>query len=45
MYEYHIYNDKTSEEEIIFGYSLEDAFRRSKLDPSEWTVWLSEYVD
>jgi hypothetical protein len=45
MYEYHIYNVNTLEEKIIFGYYLADAFRRSKLDSSEWTVWLSEYID
>lgn len=45
MYEYHIYNDKTGEEKIIFGYRLGDAFRRANLESSEWTIWLTEYVD
>lgn len=45
MYEYHIYNENTKEEKIIFGYCPADAFRRSKLDSAEWTVWLTEYID
>ncbi len=45
MYEYHIYNEKTGKEEIIFGYHPGDAFRRANLDHSEWTIWLTKYVD
>ena len=45
MYEYHIYNENTLEEKIIFGHHPGDAFRRAKLESSEWTIWLTEYVD
>lgn len=46
MYEYTIYNPNTKEEEIIFGHSLEDAFRRyPELNPSEWICLMREYID
>lgn len=45
MYEYGIRNINTNEETIIFGYSIANAFGRTKLDRSEWEVWYSEYID
>lgn len=45
MYEYGITNKKTNENEIIFGRTLADAYRRAKLNPEEWTMWYREYID
>lgn len=45
MYEYFIINKKTGENGYIFGSSLENAFRRSKLNREEWTVEWSQYAD
>ena len=45
MWEYDITNKETNEREIISGYWLADAFRRSKLNPDEWVVMGSEYID
>lgn len=45
MYEYHIYNENTGKEEIIFGYHPGDAFRRANLESSEWIIRLAEYID
>lgn len=45
MYEYGIHNIITNEESIIFGYSIQNAFSRTTLNPNEWEVWYSEYID
>lgn len=45
MYEYLIENRFTAEQGVVYGYSVEDAFRRAKLNRAEWWVWNSEYVD
>lgn len=45
MYEYGIYNVTTNEENIIFGYSFENACRRANLNPQKWEVTYQEYVD
>lgn len=46
MWEFGIENVNTNEKNIIFGYSLADAFsRNSSLNREEWNVWYSEYVD
>lgn len=45
MYEIKISKPETGENKLIFGYSLSNAFRRAKLDSSEWEVLYMEYVD
>ena len=46
MYAFHIWNKTTNEQDIIFGYSWEDACRRCNLtDAENWTCLLSEYED
>lgn len=45
MYEFEIMNNSTKETDIIFGYSIADAYRRSKLNMVDWTVLHCEYVD
>jgi hypothetical protein len=45
MYEYRISKLATGEENFIFGYDLNNAYRRAKLNPSEWVVYGREYID
>lgn len=45
MREYGVMNNKTNEQIVIFGYSVDNAFLRSKKDKSEWTILWSEYID
>lgn len=45
MYEYGITNVATGEPNIIYGYSYRDACRRLSLNPTEWEIDYSEYVD
>lgn len=50
MNEYTIYNIYTKEEDILFGYSIVDAYRRrGKNREAEqgkgWVVLRSEYID
>lgn len=45
MYEYGIINIKTEETAVMFGRSIADAYRRSKLDKSIWYVEYAEYID
>lgn len=46
MWEFEIYNNKTGERDTIFGYSYDDALRRSKsIVPEEWNCIMSTYVD
>ena len=45
MYEFRISKLATGEENFIFGYSAENAFRRAKLNPAEWVVYGREYID
>lgn len=45
MYEYGIYNEKTGEQSVMFGRTIEDARRRSGKSVEDWTVYYSEYVD
>lgn len=45
MMEYGIINNVTKEENIIFGYNVADAFRRSKLNSSEWSISYAEFID
>ena len=46
MYEFRIWNVVTLEDDFIFGYSEEDAFRRHpQFANGEWFVYQREYVD
>lgn len=47
MWCYEIWNAKTGEELMIFGYSLRDAFRREGLDFNDdnWRVFTQVYED
>ena len=45
MYEYEILNKETEEIEFMWGYSIEDAFRRRGFNRDEWKVISSEYID
>ena len=46
MYEYEIYNKTTDKTDFIYGYFVDDAFRRNPdLNPAEWVVILANYVD
>ena len=45
MYEYGIYNEITGERSVMFGYSIEDARRRSKIDDDDWKDWVVYYCD
>lgn len=45
MYEFRITKLATGEESIIFGYDMTSAFRKAKLNPTEWVVWDREYID
>lgn len=46
MYEFTIVNNVTGEEEIIFGYNANDAFKRRKdLNEEQWFVALVDYID
>ncbi len=45
MFEYGIKNVNTNEEDIIFGYNPDDAFERANLNPREWFIWYTEFVD
>ena len=46
MWEFFIQNNKTGETSFIFGYNLDDAFRRSpSLKEEDWVVLSSDYID
>ena len=45
MYEFRISKLATGEENFIFGYSVENAFSRARLNPTEWVVYSREYID
>ena len=46
MWEYGIRNNATGEQDIIFGYGETDAFARNpELNPVEWTITYSTYID
>ena len=45
MYEYRIINKSTNEEDVIFGHTYADAYRRAGLNPAEWVIDYQEYVD
>lgn len=46
MYEYEIWNEVKQESIYIWGYNVKDAFRRHpELNPKEWKIICSEYID
>lgn len=45
MNEYEIYNLKTNERTIIFGYNWQDACRRAEINPAEWVGYWMGYCD
>ena len=45
MYEYEIINKTTNEERWICGYSFKNACDRKGLEPADWTIIYSEYID
>lgn len=45
MYEYRIAKLSNGEENTIFGYNIENAYKRAKLNPAEWVVYSREYID
>lgn len=45
MYEFTIENRHTNEETYIFGYNINNAFSRTKLNPNDWQVVNAEYID
>ena len=46
MWEFILIHKQTNQEEIIFGYTLSDAFKREPLlDPNEWVCMSQEYID
>lgn len=45
MYEYRITKLSNGEETFIFGYNIENAYKRAKLNPAEWVVYSREYID
>ena len=45
MTEFTIYNEKTNEERIIFGYNEKDAFDKTNYDRKEWQTIFAEYID
>lgn len=45
MYEFGIINSMTGAQAIIFGYSIEHAFKKAQKDFTEWTITYVEYVD
>ena len=45
MNEYTVLNEKTNEMDIFFGYTFEDACRRSKVNENDYTILDIEYID
>lgn len=46
MYEFQMWNVITKKQTILFGYSLDDAFRRHpSLNPEDWECLGYEYID
>ena len=45
MLEYGIYNLRTDEEMVIYGYNFDNACKRAGLNPEEWQIIYREYVD
>ena len=45
MIEFGIINIATNETNVMFGYNIADAYRRSKLDMNTWHITYCEYID
>lgn len=45
MWEYEIINNETGAKGFIYGYSKSDAWKRSELNPNEWTVIDEDFID
>lgn len=45
MYEIIIENRQTLEIDIIYGRNVKNAFERAKLNPYEWNVLSTDYID
>ncbi len=46
MWEFELWNEKTQEQDFIFGYSLEDAWARNpSKNREDWVVVYEEYID
>ena len=45
MWEIDIKNKISGEFDIIFGYNITDAFQRFNLNPNEWIILNTIYVD
>ena len=45
MWEIDIKNKISGELDIIFGYNITDAFQRYNLNPNEWIILNTIYVD
>lgn len=45
MYEFTIENIHTTETATIFGRSTKRAFERAKLNPAEWVILFTDYID
>lgn len=45
MYEYTLYNIKTNEEIIKYGYNDNNVYTRNNLDINEWKIMLRDYID
>lgn len=45
MYEYTLYNTRTKEEIIKYGYNDNNVYVRNNLDINEWKIILKDYID
>jgi hypothetical protein len=45
MMEFGIINYKTGERDVMFGYNVMDAFKRSGKDMIDWVVEYVEFID
>ena len=46
MWEFDIYNSVTKKYDTVWGYDVDDAFRRNPtLDPNDWEVVHSVFID
>ena len=45
MYEFYLINTNTGAQKTVFGYNVDDAFRRAGLEEENWEVIYTDYVD
>ena len=45
MYEFGLIKLATGEQDIVFGYNINNAFKRANLNPEEYAVTYTVYVD